>query len=197
LISAVVLAAGLSRRMGERKLLLVVDGKPILRWAIEGVMADVDDTIVVVGPDDRAIRDMLGNAAVRFVENPHPEEGQGTSIAAGIAALSKEADAALVVLGDQPWLPAGVVSALLDTFRRTRKAIIAPVYRGTQGTPVLFASSVFAELRALGGDAGAKRVVDADPARVARVLVDVTMPADVDTPEDLARLAAARGRRVQ
>ena len=65
---------------------------------------------------------------------------------------------------------------------------MAPVYRGTQGTPVLFAADVFDELRALDGDAGARTVVQARPERVARVAVDAPMPPDVDTPEDYARL---------
>ncbi len=62
------------------------------------------------------------------------------------------------------------------------------MYKGTQGTPVVFAASVFDELRALDGDAGARAVVRRDPARVARVALDVDMPPDVDTPEDYARL---------
>jgi molybdenum cofactor cytidylyltransferase len=80
------------------------------------------------------------------------------------------------------------VPALLDAFRREGKAIAAPVYRGTQGTPVVFGAPVFGELRALEGDAGARAVVRRDPARVAVVAVDAPMPPDVDTPEDYARL---------
>ena len=64
----------------------------------------------------------------------------------------------------------------------------APVYRGVQGTPVLFAADVFAELRALTGDAGARAVVKARPERVEAVAFDFAMPPDVDTPEDYAKL---------
>jgi molybdenum cofactor cytidylyltransferase len=85
-------------------------------------------------------------------------------------------------------MPAPVVPALLDAFRRSGKAIVAPVYQGVQGTPVLFSSEVFAELRALKGDAGARAVVKADPERVETVTFDLAMPPDVDTPEDYAKL---------
>ena len=78
--------------------------------------------------------------------------------------------------------------ALLEAFATERKAIVAPVYRGVQGTPVLFALEVFPELRALTGDGGARTVVNADPGRVTRVAIDAPMPPDVDTPEDYARL---------
>ena len=81
-----------------------------------------------------------------------------------------------------------VVPALLHAWRRSGKPIVAPVYQGVQGTPVLFAAEVFGELRALSGDAGARGVVAARRERVERVAFDVAMPPDVDTPEDFARL---------
>ena len=92
------------------------------------------------------------------------------------------------MLGDQPLTPPDVVPRLLAARRASAKAIAAPSYRGIRGTPVVFAAEVFPELRALAGDSGARDVVAARPERVAIVDFDVAMPADVDTPEDLARL---------
>jgi len=187
-IAALVLAAGLSRRMGRPKLLLDLAGKPVVRWSVEAVLPHVDDAIVVTGREDSAVRTALVSLPVRFTVNPHPEAGQGSSIAAGITALAPSTDAVLVILGDQPRLPASVIPALLGAWKKTSKAIVAPSYRGLQGTPVLFAASVFSELAVLGGDVGARAVVGADSRRVERIELDVPMPADVDTPEDLARL---------
>lgn len=190
MIAAIVLAAGLARRMGGRqKLLLPLEGKPVVRWSVEGTLPHVDDVIVVTGREAAAVREALAGLPVRFVPNPHPEHGQGSSIACGVAALPAAVSAALVVLGDQPRLPTDVIPALLAARARSGRAIAAPVYRGTRGTPVLFGAEVFAELTALAGDAGARSVVEARPERVATVEVDAPMPADVDTPEDLARLA--------
>ncbi len=188
MIAAVVLAAGLARRMGRQKLLLQLQGKPVVRWSAEHVARHVEDTVIVTGPDDTAIRQALGDLTVRFAVNPRPQDGQGTSIAAGVAALKPWTTAALIALGDQPRMPDVVVPALLDAFRRSGKAIVAPLYRGVQGTPVVFSSEIFTELRALRGDAGARAVVKADPERVEAVAFDLAMPPDVDTPEDYAKL---------
>jgi molybdenum cofactor cytidylyltransferase len=194
-IAGVVLAAGLARRMGRRKLLLEIDGRPLVRWSVEGVLGHVQDALIVVGPDETPLRNALDGLSVRFVTNPHPEEGQGTSIAAGARALHPGTRAALIALGDQPWLPRGVVPALLEVFGRRQSPIVAPVYADVQGTPVLFGASIFPELGALTGDAGARSVVRADPARVELVRFDLPMPLDVDTPDDYAGLReAARGR---
>src|SRR5436190_24191530 len=174
--------------MGRQKLLLDLKGKPVIRWSIEGVLPHVDDCIVVTGRDDAALRTALRDLRVRFAVNPRPQDGQGSSIAVGAAALEPSTAAALVVLADQPLTPPSVLHALLAAQQASGKAIAAPSYRGTRGTPVLFSSEVFPELRALGGDAGARAVLDARPERVELVELDVAMPADVDTPEDFARL---------
>lgn len=174
--------------MGRQKLLLDLRGKPVVRWSVEGMLPYVGDLVVVTGPDDDGVRAALAGLPVRFAVNPRPEAGQGTSIAVGVRALQPGTAAALIGLADQPWLPDGVIVALLRTREQTGKAIAAPVYRGTQGTPVLFGAEVFGELAALDGDAGARAVVQARPERVARVPVDAPMPPDVDTPEDYARL---------
>jgi len=188
MIAAVVLAAGLARRMGRQKLLLKLQGKPVVRWAVERLVPHVGDIVVVTGQDDAAIREALSGLSLRFAVNPSPQAGQGSSIAVGVAALPPWTQAALIALGDQPRVPDAVVPALLAALERAGKAIVAPVYRGAQGTPVLFTAAIFAELKALTGDAGARAVVTRHAERVERVTFDLPMPPDVDTPEDFARL---------
>jgi molybdenum cofactor cytidylyltransferase len=160
----------------------------VVRWTVEAVLPHVGDCVVVTGEDDAAIRAALAGLTVRFVVNPRPQEGQGSSIAVGVAALDPSTSAVVIVLGDQPRTPPSVLPALLAARRRSGKSIVAPSYRGTRGTPVLFAADVFPELRALRGDEGARAVVAAGPERVEILALDIAMPPDVDTPEDLARL---------
>jgi len=188
MIAGILLAAGFARRMGRQKLLLAYRGTPIVRLSAEALARHVEDLVVVTGLDAAGVRDALAGLPARFVGNPRPHDGQASSIAVGVAALKPWTGAALVALGDQPGVPAAVMPALLAAFRQGGKAIVAPVYRGVQGTPVLFGRAVFGELAALTGDAGARSVVAARPERVALVPFDLPMPADVDTPEDFARL---------
>ena len=189
MIAGIVLAAGLSLRMGRPKLLLDWGGKPVVRRVVERVKAGgVDEIVIVLGHEGQAIREALKGLPVRFVENPEPEAGQASSIACGVAVLGPAVSAALIALGDQPALPPEVIPRLLQAFKETGKPIVAPLYRGVQGNPVLFAAAVFPELRALTGDRGARSVVEKDPPRVALVSFDFPMPADLDTFEDYERL---------
>ena len=136
MIAAIVLAAGLSRRMGSAKLLLDLHGEPVIRRSVGALAGLVDEIVVVTGAEDTALRQALAGLPVRFAVNPHPERGQGTSIACGVRALESSTRAAFVVLGDQPRLPADLLPALLDAFARSGKPIVAPVYLGgVQGNP--------------------------------------------------------------
>jgi molybdenum cofactor cytidylyltransferase len=193
-VAAVVLAAGLSRRMGRPKLLEDLDGEPVIRrTASEVLRAGLEPVVGVVGPDHHAaFRDALHDLEVRIVTNPSPESGQSSSLRVGLEALPASTAAALIVLGDQPQLPPEVIPRLLHTFRESGASIAAPRYSDGRGNPVLFRSGLFAELTALTGDQGARSVIDRDQSRVCLVAFDRPMPADIDTPEDLAAL---RNRR--
>lgn len=188
---AIVLAAGLSRRMGRPKLLLEVEGMPIIRHAVERVIsAGISQVFVVAGPDHEALARALEGLPVRFVVNPTPEAGQGSSVSAGVRALPTGTTAVLIALGDQPGVPAEVIPALLGALKTPGKSIAAPRYVDGLGNPVLFASSVFPELLELPGDRGARAVVERDPSRIAQVDVGCPMPRDIDTPQDYESLSA-------
>lgn len=186
MIVALVLAAGAARRFGSQKLLHPVRGEPLVRAAVDRVVAaGPEQTIVVVGQDGDAVRHALAGLPVTIVENPHPERGLSSSLRAGLAMVPANAVAVFVTLGDQPIDRDEVFPALVARFGGDDAPIVAPRYQGVQGLPVLFARAVFPELEQLEGDHGARGVVSRDPSRVAYVDFDFPMPPDVDTPADL------------
>jgi molybdenum cofactor cytidylyltransferase len=150
---------------------------------------------VVVGADETPVRSALAGLGAQIVVNANPAAGQASSLVAGIRALPRDATAVVVALGDQPFVPAEVFGGLIYALQSSGKAIAAPRYRDGLGNPVLFRAEVFSELLALGGDRGARSIVERDPHRVAMVDFAVPMPEDVDTPEDYARLRS-RGASV-
>ena len=197
MIAVIVLAAGASTRMGRQKLTLPMpDGRPLVRVAVEQILAaGLDDAVVVLGGDAEAVAEALGPLAVRTVVNPGYAEGQSTSLRAGLDALRPETDAAVVALGDQPLPDPEIIRRLVATFRTTGRPIVVPVYRDGRGNPVLFASVLFGELRAVTGDRGGREVIARDPSRVVEVLIDLPMPADIDTPQDYEAARRVRESR--
>jgi molybdenum cofactor cytidylyltransferase len=185
-IAAIVLAAGASTRMRRQKLLLPMgDGRPLVRLAVEQVLAaGVDDAVVVLGREAEAVALALAGLPVRTVVNPRFAEGQATSLRAGLDALSPGTEGAVIALGDQPLPDPTIIRRLVATFRASGRPVVVPVYRDGRGNPVLFAVALFDELRAVTGDRGGRGVIARDPTRVAEVPVDAPMPADIDTPED-------------
>lgn len=189
-VAAVVLAAGESSRFGGNKLLAPLDGVPVVRAAVANAAAGgVDEVVVVLGRNAAEVREAVDHPGARFVVNDRYSEGLSTSIRAGIGALTTGIDAALIVLGDQPRMPAAVIPALLARYRHDRPAAVVPIYRGTPANPVLFDRSLFAGLGSLRGDRGARALIEGLRSGVATVAFDHEVPADVDTPGDLEDLA--------
>jgi molybdenum cofactor cytidylyltransferase len=188
-ISAVVLAAGAASRFGSQKLLAPFQGATLIRRTVENVLASqVSETVVVLGRESEDVRRALRGLPVRFVTNADFRSGLSTSLRAGLEAVEPSTLAALIVLGDQPGVTPAIIDEIIEEGRRSRRPVVVPEYAGTRGNPVMFDATIFAELRAIAGDQGARAVVARDPARVATVRFPFDMPADVDTPDDYARL---------
>jgi molybdenum cofactor cytidylyltransferase len=190
-IAALLLAAGESRRFGGglQKLVQQLNGKPVVRWSAESLIGPpVDEVIVVVGEEDAPVRDALRGLNVRFTTNPNARQGMAASLATGIAALPADTEAVLVALGDEPRVGREPLLRVIERYRAGGAKVVAPLFRGVRGHPVLFDRSVFPELRELSGDRGARSVTDRDESRLALVELDLPKPVDVDTPADLARV---------
>ncbi len=188
-VSALVLAAGPSRRMGRPKLALPVGGVPMLRRVVEAaVQSRCRETVVVLGAHQEVYRPLLAGAGVRLVENPEFAHGLSTSIRAGVASLSPESEAVVILLADQPRITAQAIDRLIDIHVQEGKRIVASAYGGVVGVPALFDAALFLELLTLEGDAGARSVIEKYPQHGVAVTLEDGWQ-DVDTPEDLARMA--------
>jgi molybdenum cofactor cytidylyltransferase len=188
-VGAVVLAAGSSSRMnGKQKLLLEVDGRPLVRHSMEAASEGGCHQVVVVYASDD-VKEALGTD-VELVYNPNAHTGMASSLKVGLAALRPEMEAAMIILGDQPLVGARSVAALLRAWRLegSRPAVAVSAGKGKRWSPpVVLGRELWAELMTLRGDAGARQVLDARPE-----LLD-TVPApgrsdDIDTPADYAKI---------
>ncbi|MBP2227322.1 molybdenum cofactor cytidylyltransferase [Azospirillum agricola] len=193
-VTALVLAAGRSSRMGDtNKLLADVGGTPLVARAVDAALASqAASVIVVTGHQGERVAAALSGKPVTFVHNPAFAEGLSGSLRAGLAAVPSESDAVVVCLGDMPRVAAGVIDRLVAAYSPAEgRAICIPTTHGKQGNPVLWDRAFFAEMAALTGDSGAKRLLGLHADRVCEVPVDdAGILYDVDTPELLAQFRA-------
>jgi molybdenum cofactor cytidylyltransferase len=191
-VAAIVLAAGASRRLGLPKQLLMLGGETMIERVIRlANESGATPVIVVLGAHHELIREAVRSSNSTPVINSAWEQGISTSIQAGLAAVEDSAPqalGALVLACDQPQLSAGHLRAMLEVFgAQPAPAIVASVYKGVLGVPAIFPREVYAELRALRGDTGARPLLMHPPCP----LIAVPFPGgeiDIDLPADKARL---------
>lgn len=192
-VSAVVLAAGRSARMGQAKQLLRAGEHGMLERTLLNVRASaVDEVVLVLGFSAESIRRELPVAlldGVRVAVNENYESGMARSLQEGLAAVSPAMDAALIVLADQPFVRPETMDCIVRKYRESEAAIVVPYFRGSRGNPVLLDRSVFVEAMALEGDVGCRAIF----ARHADGLLEVDVDdagilADIDSRDDYERL---------
>lgn len=186
-VATILLAAGLSSRMGARnKLLIDIGGEPLVRRMAATYLAAKTNLTVVIGHEAAQVREALAGLPLTFVENPHFAEGQPTSIGAGLDSLKGDYDAVLIALADQAALGPGDIRDLLDAFAASdRNHILIPTFRGQRGNPVLFPFKLIVQTNADGHN-NARRFTDANPQLVERYqAANDHFTTDIDTPDDL------------
>ena len=188
----VVLAAGSSSRMGSPKQLLDYGGKPLLRHAVDVALASMcRNVIVVLGARVKELRPALEGLPVTILENPHWEEGMGTSIHVGVERAQADGlDGVILALADQPLVTPEILDRLARTHMETGQPIVAAQYAGTVGVPVFFARKFFPNLLALKPTQGCKGVILGHPGNA----IHLDCPeaeTDIDTPQDYDRIQQA------
>lgn len=191
-IAAVVLAAGGSTRFGQPKQLLDWQDTPLVAHVADvALVAGLDPVLVVLGAHADEVRSVVDDLPVEAVMNWRWADGLSTSVQTGLAMLPPTIDGVLFIQCDQPLLSPDLLRRLVARHRETEAPIVYPVFAGRRGTPALFARSLFRELAAVRGDEGGRSLIQRHQDQVATVEVDdPDLLADVDTPEDYARLRA-------
>lgn len=188
MIWAVILAAGESRRMGTQKLLLPFGETTVVGAVVGTALASrVDRILAVLGADRDAVRQGLEPLGIDLAVNEDYAKGMLSSVQAGFRALPADAEAAVVMLGDQPFLPTRVVDAVVEAFRRSGRGIVVPAFQGRRGHPVLVDLKYRDEVLALDPADGLRRLMRAHPEDVFEAEVeDANILRDMDVPEDYA-----------
>lgn len=186
-----LLAAGAATRMGEAKQLLPINGKSLLRTTAEEAMrADLGPLTVVLGAFAEQTQKELQGLSLSTVMNPDWQEGMGTSIRCGMRKILQEQESlqgVIIMLADQPYADAQLLSQLVQAHQETKKPIIASAYQETLGVPAYFHHSFFPKLSQLSGAVGARKLIKQEGQQVA----SIDFPRgnmDIDTPEDYRKI---------
>jgi molybdenum cofactor cytidylyltransferase len=190
-IAAVVLAAGQSRRMGANKLVLTLEGKPVVRHVLDAIASSrIATAFVVLGHEAEQVRAALAQAGARFIINGDFDGGLSTSLKAGLAALPPDVDGAMIFLSDMPDIDPALIDRMIDAFDPGRmQAIVVPKRKGRRGHPVLWGRGFFPLLlQETQGDSGAKHLIGQYADWVAEIEADDDgVLVDLDTPEAFLR----------
>jgi molybdenum cofactor cytidylyltransferase len=183
-VSAILLAAGRASRMGKLKQLMPLGDSTILEQTLDNLLGShLTEVIVVLGYKAEEIVKRLSGKPVKVVVNPLYRKGMSTSIAAGLKFLDSQAQAVMLVLGDQPYVDSPTINRLLDAFSSKKKGIAIPTYRGRRGHPLIFARKYQAPLSHLSGDIGGREIIKQHPKDVLEVPVKCEgIVIDIDTP---------------
>jgi molybdenum cofactor cytidylyltransferase len=188
-IAGIIPAAGSSRRMGRNKLLLDIDGVPVIvRAARRAFDAGLDPVIVVLGHDADAVQDTLEGLSCWTVVNPEHESGMNSSVRAGIAAVPDHAIAAMVILPDMPMVTSQMLRELIDAYRQSDASVVVSRYGSVEAPPMLHDRLVFPEFDEPGVEGCGKRIARRHRDAVRVVDWPSTALADLDAPEDYERL---------
>lgn len=193
-IGAIILAAGVSQRMGSPKQMLTFKGNSLLRHAVQTSLGSrCRPVVVVLGAHAETLQREISDLPVTSIENHLWAEGMGASIRTGIAALegvSEHLTGTVLMLCDQPFVTSQTLDQLISVYEASPSLAVASEYAGSLGAPALFSQELFAELSALKGPEGAKQILKRHEPDVVRLSVPEAVW-DVDTPADYERLIQA------
>jgi molybdenum cofactor cytidylyltransferase len=195
-VYGIILASGLSVRMGKTKLLMPWRGKPLLEYVLTTANGIPFDGMIAIIPDNFVFQQIASKYPIHIVVNGNSTDGMGFSLSLGVHSLPSSAQAVVIMLGDQPQLKGMDVLEVLNLFNRKRAdnqisngIIIRTKYMdGKVGHPVLFSRDFFPLLQDLRGDIGGKEIIQKHLQSLVTYESPNPYPNDIDTPEDYQQL---------
>lgn len=189
MVTAIVLAAGRSRRMGRSKPLLPLGDRTAVERVVDALLAvPVEDVVVVTRAADSRIREALAGRPVRFVTNPDPQGEMLSSVQTGLRACPDSSQWALIAMVDQPLISEDTHRAMVRRAASSRHLVLTPTFGGRGGHPILLSRGLFWEALALGPDQSLKDLVRAHESEVEQVPVeDEAVVRDMDDPQSYER----------
>jgi len=183
MISAIILAAGESKRMGKLKQLIPFGRSTILEQTIDNYLnSEVNEVIIVLGHRAEEAKGIIAARPVKLAINPNYQQGMSTSIIVGLNMVDSRARAVMIALGDQPFIDSQAINRLIEEFCNHDKGIAIPTYQGRRGHPVLFAMKYKEKLLELKGDIGGRQIISDHPDDVLEVAVNCEgIYIDIDT----------------
>lgn len=189
-VAAILLAAGRGTRFGdEPKLLARAGGKALIRHAAEAaVVSSADPVIVVTGHRAEEIEAALQGMPIEIVHNALFAQGLSTSLKVGFSALPVKTRAAVILLGDMPFVTSDLIDALVTGWReRGEPAALVPTLNGQRGNPVVISRNLQPMIEGLSGDVGAGPVLRGRPDVLEWPTTDPAVVQDIDTGEDMVK----------
>jgi len=184
----IILAAGMSSRFGRNKLLEELKGRTVIERVLDNcIKSKVDRTTIVLGFEHLRIKQVISHYDCTVVLNPRFQDGQSSSIKAGLRAIYEDREAVLISPGDVPLITHEQIDALIENFRRYGSKIAVTAHNGEMGHPILFDSSLFAELLDISEEGqGLKEVIKRHTDQIAKVEVESEgVLLDIDTEKEL------------
>ena len=188
-VSAILLAAGKSERMGQNKLLLPFGGRTVIQRTLDSLLASrAGEVIVVLGNKAQEINASIGSRRALVVLNPNFAKGMSTSLITGLGMVSSRAQWVIIALGDQPLITPRVYNQLIEAALNSEKGIIIPTCKGERGNPIVISTRYRAELLKQKGDIGGRELLKAHPNDVLDVPVDCEgVVVNINTKEEYER----------
>ena len=207
MLTGIVMAAGLSRRMGTNKLLLCIDNIPLIKRTLDTIRQSKLQELTVVYSDPEVLRVIkkyekearkkgLSDRNMKLVYNEHPERGQSESVKNGVFESDGKAQGFMFFVADQPFLNYNVIDRLIDTFTEHPDRIVVPTYNGNRGMPIIFPGKYRLDLLGVSGDKGGRSIIDENVKETIFLPIeDPKAGEDMDTREDYEKACKISSER--